>query len=88
MAEEELKENDTISMASEMNRMSFEHTRHNVDWSMSLDRKVICYKIRTINKPIYEDEIVKNVNIEICYEAINTNPNSIYILIKICLEGI
>jgi len=24
---------------------------------------------------------------EICYEATNTNPNSIYIPIKICLEG-
>jgi len=24
---------------------------------------------------------------EICYEASNTNPNSIYIPIRICLEG-
>jgi len=24
---------------------------------------------------------------EICYEATNTNPNSIYIPIKVCLEG-
>ena len=27
------------------------------------------------------------MTIEICYEATNTNPNSSYILIKVCLEG-
>jgi len=54
---------------------------------MSLDRKVIGYKIRTISEPIYEDELLKNLTMEIRYEAINTNPNSIYILIKICLKG-
>ena len=36
--------------------MSFEPTRHNVDQNMSLDRKVIGYKIRTVSEPIYEDE--------------------------------
>jgi len=74
-------------MASEMSRMSFESVRHSVDRSMSLDRKVIGYKTRTISEPIYEDELLKNLTIEICYEATNTNPNSIYIPIKICFEG-
>jgi len=76
-----------MSMASEMSRMSFEPTRHSVDRSISLDRKVIGYKIRTISEPIYEDELVKNLTMEIWYEATNTNPNSIYIPIKICFEG-
>ena len=44
-------------------------------------------KLRTISEPIYEDELLKNLTMEICYEATNTNPNSIYIPIKICLEG-
>jgi len=55
--------------------------------NMSLDRKVIEYKIRTISEPIYEDKLVKNITMEICYEATNTNPNSIYTPIKIYLEG-
>jgi len=74
-------------MASKTSRMSFESTRHSIDRSMSLDRKVIRYKTRTISEPIYEDELLKNLAMEICYEATNTNPNSIYIPIKICLEG-
>mgnify|MGYP001133441771 CR=1 FL=1 len=36
---EELKKDDIISMTSEISRMSFEPTRHNVDRSMSLDKK-------------------------------------------------
>ena len=74
---EELKEDDTISMTSEINRMSFEPVRHSVDWSMSLDRKVIEYKPRTTAESIYEDELVKNMTVEICYEATNTNSNGI-----------
>jgi len=44
------------------------------------------YKTRTISEPIYEAELLKNLTMEICYEATKTNPNSIYIPIKICLE--
>jgi len=40
-AKEEIKEDDTMSIASEMSIMSFESTRHSVDRSMSLDRKLI-----------------------------------------------
>ena len=43
--------------------------------------------MRTISKPIYEDELVKNMTLEIWYDVTNTNPNSIYIPINICLEG-
>jgi len=68
-------------------RMSFECARHTVDRSMSLDKKVIGYKTRTISELIYEDELLKNLTMQICYEATNTNPNSIDITIKICLEG-
>jgi len=53
---------------------------------MSLARTVIGYKTRTISKPIYEDEFVKNLTIETYYEATNTNPNSMYIPLNICLE--
>jgi len=67
--------------------MSFEFARLSVDQSMSLDRKIIGYKTRIVSEPIYEDELVKNMTMEICYEATNTNPNSIYIPIKVCLEG-
>jgi len=76
-----------VSMASEMSRMSFEPARHSVDRSMSLDKKVIGYKTITISEPIYEDELLKTLTMEICYEATNTNHNSIYIPIIICLEG-
>jgi len=68
-AKEDIKEDGTISMASEMSRMSSELTRHSVDQSMSLDKKVIGYKTRTISEPIYEDELLKNLTMEICYEA-------------------
>ena len=70
-----------------MSRMSFESTRLSVDHSMSLERKVIGYKIRTVSEPIYEDELFKNMTMEIHYEATSTNPSSIYIPIKVCLEG-
>jgi len=69
-----------------MSRMSFESARHSVDRSMSLDRKVIGYKTRTISGPIYDDELLENLTMKICYEATNINPNSVYIPIKICLE--
>ena len=85
-AKEEHKEDDAMSMTSEMSRMSFEPARRSIDRIMSLDRKVIGYKTRTISEPIYEDELLKNLTVEICYEATKTNPNSIYISIKICLE--
>jgi len=68
-AKEEHKENDAMSMTSEMSRMSFEPARHSVDRSTSLDRKVIGYKTRTISEPIYEDELLKNLTMKICYEA-------------------
>jgi len=54
---------------------------------MSLERKVIWYNIRTVNEPIYEDKLVKNMTMEICYEVTNTNPISIYILINVWIEG-
>jgi len=38
---QDIKEDDTMSMASEMKRMSFEPARYSIDRSMSLDRKVI-----------------------------------------------
>jgi len=84
---EEFKENDTISITSEMSGMSFASARPSVGRSMSLERKVIGYKTRTVSESIYEDELVKNMTMEICYEATNTNPNSIYIPINVCLEG-
>jgi len=59
--------------------MSFEATRPSIDRIISLERKVIAYKTRTVSEPIYEDELVRNMTMEICYEATNTNPNSIYI---------
>jgi len=46
-------------MASEMSTMSFEPTRHSVDQSLTLDRKVIGYKTGTISEPIYEVELLK-----------------------------
>ena len=67
--------------------MSFEPARHSIDGSMSLDRKFIGYKIRIVSKAIYKDELVKNMIMKICYEVTNTNPNSIYILTNVCLEG-
>ena len=84
---EELKEDDTISMTSEISRMSSEFARPSVYQIIGLDRKVIGYKIRTVSEPIYEDELVKDMTMEIYYETTNTNPNSIYIPIKVCLEN-
>ena len=86
MAKEAFEKNDTMSMTTEMSRMSFEPTRYSEDRSVSLDRKVIAYKTRTLSEPIYEDEL-KTLTIKICHEATNTNSNSIYIPIKIFLEG-
>ena len=74
-------------MTSEMSRMSFEPTRHSIDRSMTFDKKVIGFKTRTVSEPIYENELVKTITIKIYYEATNTNPNSIYIPVKGCLEG-
>jgi len=56
------KEDDAMSMASEVSRISFELIRHNIDPSMSLDRKVIRYTTKTISEPIYEDEISQKSN--------------------------
>jgi len=70
-------------MTSEMSRMSFETARPSLDRLTSLEKKVIEYKTRTVSEPIYEDELVKNMTMEISYEATNTNPNSIYIPIKV-----
>ena len=57
--EKVIKEDNTMSMTSEMSRRSFEPARHGIDRSMSLDRKVIRYKTRTISEPIYEDKLLK-----------------------------
>ena len=86
-AKEEFKENDAISMTSEMSRMSFEVAKPNLDRLTSLEIKVIGYKTRTVSEPIYEDELVKNMIMKISYEATNTSSNSIYIPINICLDG-
>ena len=60
-----------------ISRMSFEPIRDSIDQSMSLGRKDIGYKTRTISEPIYEYELVNNLAMQICYEVANTNPNSI-----------
>lgn len=73
-------------MASEKSRMNFEPVRYSVDRSTSLERKVICYKTSTVSEPIYEDDLAKNMTMETCYEAANTNPNSIYNPINACLK--
>ena len=83
---EDLKEDDAISMTREISTMSFESARRSVDRIISLDRKIIRYNKRTISELIYEHELVRNMTMEICYEATNTNHNSIYIPIKVCLE--
>ena len=70
-----------------MSRMNFESARLSVDQSMSLNKKVIRYKIGTVSEPVYENELVKNITMEICYEVTNTNSNSIYISINVHLEG-
>ena len=65
-------------MTSEMSRTNFELARHSVERSMNLDRKVIGYNIRTVSEPIYEDELAKNMTIEIYYKVTNTNPKHLY----------
>ena len=45
-AKDDNEEDYTMSMASEMSRISFEPTRYSVDRTMSLDRKVIGYKTK------------------------------------------
>ena len=77
IAKAELKDDDIMSMTSEMNRMSFDTLRHSVDRNMRLDRKVTGYKTRIVSELIYEDELVKNLTMEIYYKATNTNPNRI-----------
>ena len=39
------------------------------------------------SESIYEDELVKNMTMKICYKVTNTNRNSICILINVCLAG-
>ena len=73
-------------MTGKMSRMSFEPARHSVEQSMSLDRKAIRYKARPISESIYEDELVKNMTMEIHCEVTNTNPNSIF-PIKYIVKG-
>jgi len=77
-AKEELKEDDTTSITTKMSIMKFELARHNVDRSKSWVRMIIGYKTRTVSEPIYENELVKNMTMEICYEVTKTNSNSIY----------
>ena len=74
-------------MTSEINSMSFEVTRPSIDRITSLERKIIGYNTRTVSEPIYENELVKNMAIKICYQANNTNSNSINIPINVCFEG-
>jgi len=70
-------------MTSEMGRISFEPARNSINQSISLDRKVVGYKTRTISEPIYEDKLVKSMTMEIYYEITNTNLNIVYIPIKV-----
>ena len=74
-------------MTSEMSRMSFGSARHSAGQSMSLDRKVVGYKTRTVSEPIYDIESIKNMTTEICNKVANINPDSICIPINVCLEG-
>jgi len=74
-------------MTNKMSRISFEPATHSIDRSMSLDRKVIMYKTRIVSEPMYEDELVKNMTMEIAYEVTNINPKNIYIPINICFKG-
>ena len=67
--------------------MSFESTRHSVDQSTCLDKKVIGCNIITISEQIYEDELIKNMIRETCYEVTDINPSSSYIPINVCLHG-
>ena len=58
-AKEELKQDDTISMTSEMSKMNFKPARHSVGRSISLNKKVIGYKTIIVSELIYEDELVR-----------------------------
>ena len=73
-------------MTSEMSKMSLKSIRHSVDRSMSLGRKVMGYRMRTVSGLIYEDRLVKNMIMEIYYEVTNANPKGIYVIIYVCLE--
>ena len=53
IVKEELKDDDTMSMPVKWVEWGLGPTRYSVHWNMSLDRKVIGHKIRTI-KPMYE----------------------------------
>jgi len=76
-----------MSMTSEIRRMSVEPAKHKLDQNMSLDRKIIWYKTRIVGETIYENKLVKNLTMEMCYGATRIIRNSIYILINIRLEG-
>jgi len=54
---------------------------------MSLDRKAIGYITKTVTEPSYQDELVKNMSMEICYKFNTIIPNNICIPINTCLEG-
>jgi len=49
-----------------MSRMIFKSAGPSLNRSMSIERKVIVYKTRTLSEPIYENELVKNMTMEIC----------------------
>jgi len=53
--------------------------RHSINRSISLDRKVIGYKLGQLVSQYMKINYLKTLTMEICYEATNTNPNSIYI---------
>jgi len=53
---------------------------------MSLNRKVNTLKTWTFSEPVYKDELVRKMTMEICYKVTNTNPSSIYIAINRHLE--
>jgi len=45
----EFKEDDIISITNEMSGMYFEPARHSVNRSMSLDKKAIWHRTRTVS---------------------------------------
>jgi len=87
LLKEKAREDDMVSMTSEISKMSFQLERHNIDQIMSVKRKIIGYKTRIASEKINKDELFKNMTIDIYYKVINTNLDSIYIPIKIYLEG-
>ena len=50
--------------------MSFEPARHSTDRSMSLNRKVVGYRTKTISESIYEDELVKNMTMKLLMQIL------------------